>query len=117
MELFIQRFLSFLVAMLLTLYYVWCLAKEGSNKKIVFFFLGSLCSFLISVLLLFAVYLFVQINFSFMRELNNADGIVILFTTGCFTLSSFLLRLCTLSGLVVKNIYMSKCKRTEPQEK
>ena len=103
--------ISSLGAALLSNYYLLVLLREVSNKTIIWFSLGSICSLSLCIAILFAVQLTCPIDIFSMRKLNDADGIVILFTTGCFVLSSALLRLCVFIALLIKNMYQSRARK------
>ena len=71
--------------------YFFLIFKESNLKGGIFFFIISVVSFAIVMLILLILYL--NVNFFSLRELNNADGILLLLNIGCFILSSFILRI------------------------
>ena len=90
-------------AILSTFVYVVLMLKESSNKKLVCFSLLGLFCFVLSMIFMLAILIIFKFNFVPMREVNNADGIFILFAIGCYFLVSFILRICTLAILIIKN--------------
>lgn len=100
-----------LSAILSAVVYVVVMLKESNNKKLVCFLLLGLLCFVLSMVLMLAILIIFKFNFIPLREVNNADGILILYTTGCYILVSFILRLCAFVISIIKNI-RTKTKNT-----
>lgn len=105
-----------LSAILSAVVYVVVMLKESNNKKLVCFLLLGLLCFILSMVLTLAILIIFKFNFIPLREVNNADGILILYMTGSYILVSFILRLCAFVISIIKNIRINvgrKNKRTQ----
>ena len=83
------------------IYYVLSF-KETGKKALAFFSLISTGAFVLFIALAFIA----QISFGFvflsLRETNNADGLLILIVTGCYLLSSTILKVCVCVARIIK---------------
>ena len=100
--------ISILGAILLTVVYLVFMIKETNNRMIVWFSLSSFCSFCLCITILFVARLTFTIDNFYMRQINNADGILIIFTLACFFLTLVVLRLCVFVMLIIKNNILHK---------
>ncbi|MBR4058022.1 MAG: hypothetical protein IKK00_07855 [Oscillospiraceae bacterium] len=85
--------------------YVALTLKESDNKKLTRFSLNSLLFFILSTVVIFAIRLTFRFGFMPLREVNHADGILLLFVIGCYILASIVLKICVYIISVIKNIH------------
>lgn len=95
--------IGFLTAMLFTTVFAMLMLKESSNKAIMCYSLISIVSFAFFVAIMMVFQLTFKFDFMIIRETNNADGILLIFTIVCFVLSSVLLRACAFILLIIRN--------------
>lgn len=81
--------------------------KEFSNKKIIYFSLVGILCFVLSIVSILALYLTFSFNFVPLREINNADGILILFSIVCYILASIIFRICIFVLSIIKNTHQT----------
>lgn len=92
-------------AVLSAVVYVVLTLKESNNKKLACFSLISILFFVLNMVSILAIRLTFRFNFMPLREVNNADGILILFIIGCYILVSIILRICVFVISIIKNIH------------
>lgn len=80
------------------------LHKQTSNKSIILSSAISFSCFLLTVITLFVIQIFYPLEIFMPREVNNADGITLLFAIGAFIGLTMLLRLLVFGIVLIKNI-------------
>ena len=117
-------FISGLCAILSATIYFLFLMKETCNKRIAFFSLSSILWFILTVvvilIILIAVPTILQNQFPISvfplrEEVNNADGIWMMFVTGAFILFSFVLKLILFLTFIIRNMYKTKGKKSSKE--
>ena len=78
-------------AVLSSVHYTILALKESTKKKLVYFSLTSFLGFFLSMVITVIFRISVRLNVWPLREVNNADGILILFAIGCYILTSIIL--------------------------
>lgn len=68
--------------------------KESNKRRIIQFSLFCVLWFVLCTVILLIIWSSLPVGCLPLRELNNADGLLILFTQGSYILSSLILRLC-----------------------
>ena len=89
--------------------YIVLALQETENKNFVCFTLIGIPVFALFTVLLLAIR--ITFKFDFLPpppEVNNANGIIILFTQGCYIITSFILRTCCFVILIIKNIQKAR---------
>ena len=101
----LKRFLlvGLFSAVLSTVVFVMFTIKESTNKAIMFFWIISTLCFILCDVVMLALRLTFKLDFLPLREVNNANGILIVFAIGCFMLSTIILRVCAFIVLIIKN--------------
>ena len=99
--------LGALCAIVATIVSLILMPKYCKSKVMLSFFVLSTLAFAASVILLFSFNLMCPLSIWPLRELNNADGVLLIFAIGSFLLLSFFLRASILLALVIKNLYKS----------
>jgi hypothetical protein len=84
--------------------YIVLALQETENKNFVCFTLIGIPMFALFTVLLLAIRITFKFDFLPSPEVNNANGIIILFTQGCYIITSFILRTCCFVILIIKNI-------------
>lgn len=103
--------LGVLGAMISSAIYFVFILKESSNKNILRFSLMSIFSFILCMAIMLGIHLTFSIDFLPLREVNNGDGIMLLFTIGSFILSSIVIRFYIFSTLIIKNLQQRKIRK------
>ena len=76
--------------------------KNDGRKAMLCFTLESILSFLVCVVIDFALKMQVSFPWISLRETNAADGIVIFFLWGCFILISVVAKICVFAAIGTK---------------
>lgn len=103
---------SVIAGILATVTYFVFLFKERTNSTIILFSVGSCFTFILLEIIL----MIIKISFSGtwthfpMREVGNADGILLIFTTVFLISTAFIIKLCMFVVFLLKNIYKSRKK-------
>lgn len=100
--------LGFFAAILYTVLFIVPTRKETNNKAILCYLLISIFSFVLCYIIMIACRAISGFTLLPMREVNNADGISILFVSACFILSSFVLKVFALIVPIIKKRYCSQ---------
>lgn len=99
--------LGLLPAILYALLFVILTHNISSIKTVLYYFLISVFSSVLWIFILINGTTVFGIDFFPVREANNADGLLILFISGCFAFASVVLRCCVL----VVRIILKKTKQ------
>lgn len=93
--------IGLLGAIFSTIVYIAHILKESNIKVIAFTSLTSKLFFFLFMAIMLGMHLIFRFNFLPLREINDADGILFLFTSGCFILASIIIRTCIFVVLIV----------------
>lgn len=100
--------LGFLGAVICVVVFALLIRKETSNKVIILYFLINIFSFILCYAIMMSIRMVSEFEIFSLRDVNNGDGILLLFVNGCFVLSSLVLRVCVLVVLAIKNKVRSR---------
>lgn len=90
--------------------YFLLIRKESSNKAIIYLTLTSILFFVLWLIIMIILYTIIPTDFlTALHEANIADGILTVIVSRLFLLYSFVLKVCVLIALVIKN--HRKCKK------
>ncbi|MBO5230977.1 MAG: hypothetical protein J6B52_06135 [Clostridia bacterium] len=96
--------LSTIISMVCAIIYVSSVSKEAKNKTLVVLSLISVLSFvLFTIAIIVCCLIFPNYNYFPLREENNGDAILLMFSMGAFILFSIFTRLVVLIVCIIKN--------------
>lgn len=98
-------------AILSTSIYIVLALKEIKNKNFVCFTLIGVLWLVLCMMFLLTIRTIFNFDFLSLHEMNNANGIMILFSQGFYILVSFVLRTCCFVMLIIKHIQQTRQKK------
>ncbi len=95
-------FASVTPAILLSVVYLLFLRSKKSTKELISFSLISAVMFIFGMIIYFVLCLTIHVQIPFQRELCDVDGFFIIFSAGCYLLTSIVLKLIILICQIIK---------------